>query len=227
MTFLYAVLLVMAVPIARFFGLMGERAQRESAGESPDFDWQKQWIWRAGTVIVAPLPFMLALMVGIADANAREYKMGAMNWSPILFVVAAFIGFGCYGPIAIKLLRERETSVTKQLWQGAWLIASLACLYIGYAAVDHLLFWKDKDKVGIASSMLFEKADVKCDSGAILVKREGEGFIYRCPHNVALGNPLGEPFVPWPSYREGYSTQLLIEFKKLEAEAKKSAESGQ
>lgn len=210
MTFLFALNLCMGVPLFYFFALSRRRAQGAHV-----------------TVVEATL----ALLIGVAFCAGSvvglfapdSVKMDDTNWSPFIFLGAAAAGTLVYGYMAVSKMRLPVLSRADKGWQGAWILATLASAYVGYAALDHVIFWSDTKNVGIASSQLFDGTDAHCASDMILLRRDGDAFVYRCPHNISFGNPLGQPFVPWPSYAEGRSTQLVHAYNKMAADAQRSA----
>jgi hypothetical protein len=154
------------------------------------------WTVQAGALI-ACAGIVLPLSTPHGDLQA---------YTPSLLLAGALVSGA--GSTAQALI-GRRARVRSQL-DAATLAAVLCSAYLAFTAVDHLHFFRDEQRTGYVSSSVAAEAGIICDYGYLLVRigRDNATATYRCPRNLALGNPLHEPFVPWPSYREGTSTQL-------------------
>lgn len=132
----------------------------------------------------------------------------ARNWS-----VAAFFAFGAMtvALFAYRLLKQGRPGAGSDpltLRFGIALLALLAGLYVCGTAVDHWIFFLDSAKSGVADPSVVG-ADVKCGT-SVLVRIQGDKVIYRCPVLIEFGRDYHNPFVPWPSYRQGQTSARIL-----------------
>ncbi len=132
------------------------------------------------------------------------------NYSPILFLIGGVVIF-----IASVYALFRNA---KKPYGGAWVASALAGLHLAYSGANHVAFWWDKESVGIMATELATQAGIECKASYLIVRKEGAAFNYRCPTTYQFGNPLGEPFIPWPAYQEGTSEKLVKVMQKLESD---------
>lgn len=107
---------------------------------------------------------------------------------------------------------------------GLLVWGALAGVYVVGAVADHFWFWRGH-AAGVGSASGIGAEDVQCDL-PLLVRIEQDGAIYRCPSLILYGDVIGQPFVPWPNYREGKSVPLKNAIARLEAKAKVEGEPG-
>jgi hypothetical protein len=157
----------------------------------------------AHTHFVVCLVGALALLLGfeLVPDPRKGIAGNAYNWC-----VVAFFAFGSLTVIMFaarlpRLAREGAQKDRLSLRFGTTLLAVLAGLYVCGTVVDHWLFFRDFQKSGVAEAS-FVGHDVKCDT-SVLVRFKGDTAIYRCPTLVEFGRDYRQPFVPWPSYRQG------------------------
>lgn len=91
-------------------------------------------------------------------------------------------------------------------------------VYIAGTAVDHWLFFSDEEKGGVAAAQDLGVKDVECNQ-MVLVRLNDSGADYRCPFVISLGVMSSAPFVPWPSYTFGQSTELKNAIEAASREA--------
>ncbi|MBB3221673.1 hypothetical protein [Pseudoduganella umbonata] len=161
------------------------------------------------------------LGTGISSASVfLPLMMPELRWQQatpqILLAGAIMTAVGC----AAVLYGGRRSS-EKTPFSAAALAALLGCLYLGFTALDHLHFYQDKERTGYLDASIAEEAGVPCARGFILVRLEPDRreATYRCPSNIVFGDYLDQPFVPWPSYREGSSAELPLAIRRLQESA--------
>ncbi len=177
-----------------------------------------------------PLHNLLAMVPGLVLASG--FMIGIfpsasfrpnhdINYSPYLVLIGGVLAVLAYGFAAFQK-RVDAQGVVRQ--GGAWILAALASAYLTFTAVDHFIFFADKESAGImASEMLNGNSEgVRCDAPYLIARKADRAFVYRCRGNLQLGHQFGEPFIPWPSYTEGRSEHLMSEFERLSAEADKA-----
>jgi hypothetical protein len=144
------------------------------------------------------------LGLGLLDGAERVVHPRDINWSVPLFAV---FGAGTAAIFAWKLWTLRRQDLGPYAWRAglsAW--ALLAGLYLVVAIADHLWFMRGEQS-GIAHAAALGATDVECP-GMVLVRWDAATAAYRCPADLVWGHPLGQPFVPWPTYVEGTSDLL-------------------
>lgn len=136
---------------------------------------------------------------------------------PLFFV----FGIGSAIIFGIKLVQIfRSRSVNVPSWRYGFSIWAVAAgIYIAGTAVDHWIFFHDGEHSGIAAADLLGVKDIKCDS-MVLVRTTSQTAFYRCPMSWAWGTYSDNPFVPWPSYKEGESVDLKVRLESLQRDAK-------
>jgi hypothetical protein len=155
--------------------------------------------------------------LGLPDGAERAVRPGDINWSVPLF--AAF-GAGTAAIFAWKLWALRRQDLGPYAWRAglsAW--ALLAGLYLVVAIADHLWFTRGEQS-GIAHAAALGATDVDCP-GMVLVRWDETTAVYRCPVDLTWGHPLGQPFVPWPTYVEGASDLLRERIEATFREARR------
>lgn len=207
MTFLFALLLATLLPILFFIKRLRTAAALDERLDALDFV-------SALCMIMIQLGLMKAMFI-------RVWQQGDTNWTPLLIGAGGF-GLGMIGAHHIwRTYRGFAGKTLTQNWTAAWLCVSVSGFYLGWTGVDHYLLWRDPSRMGIASDSIYKKADIDCDYPYVLLQRHGEEYVYRCPHNILLGHPIGQPFVPWPSYSTGISKQMTAMEKQLFEEAER------
>lgn len=156
----------------------------------------------AHTHFVACLIGALGLLLGfeLVPDPRKGIAGDAYNWCVVAFFAFGLITVIMFGARLPKIMREGERKDPLSLRFGTTVLAVLAGLYICGTVVDHWLFFRDYKTSGVAAAS-FVGHDVKCDT-SVLVRFSGNTAIYRCPTLVEFGRDYGQPFVPWPSYRQ-------------------------
>ena len=200
MAFMASLLLVLLVPMfhwVRAFQIARATTKPNTPAKMPLFI----------NLAVLPIGVLSAgFLVGAISAAGEFRPDRDVNYAPYLFLVGGAIGAALYGYAAIK----------KGSW---WIPCALASAYLCFTGIDHLAFVVDKETTGIVSSDIARSAGVDCDAAYLLVRKVGHALEYRCRKNIQLGNQLGTPFIPWPSYASGSSEPLLAAVDKLQADA--------
>ena len=94
----------------------------------------------------------------------------------------------------------------------------LAGLYMVGTAIDHMVFFHEKERAGVANAVGMGVSSIQCDQ-MVVVHITDEDAVYRCPKSIALGVGTAAPFVPWPSYTEGHSVELKRTLERLSQNA--------
>jgi len=210
MTFLFALIVATFIPIAFLFKRIRSAVALEQRQDAVD---------------VAGVLCLLLIDAGFMSAIlARSWSDGDTNWSPILMAVGG-VGMCFVGVHHLwRTYRGVDEKALSANWSTAWLLVSACGLYLGWTGFDHYLFWQDRLNAGIAADVIYKQSDIQCDYPYVLLKREGGEITYRCPHNLFMGHPIGEPFVPWPTYSTGVSKNMQAVQDRLMEEAKRPSE---
>lgn len=195
MTYLFALTLCQFAAAAFFI-----QATLRTTVQHAASDWRVQSVLMCGLLFAAT--FVCALYPPVEWVPGKS-----MNVTPLLSLISGLIGLCVFGGMAFLMGRGKRLDMAAHLTFGFLVLACVAAVYLVYAAADDLLFWRGKGS-GVMSAMVFEKAGVQCESDYLFVRREGSGYRYRCPTSIVAGHPFGEPFAPWPAYREGHSEAL-------------------
>ncbi|WP_247391858.1 hypothetical protein [Ralstonia pseudosolanacearum] len=131
----------------------------------------------------------------------------AYNWTPVAYLVFGVLSVILFALKLYEKVRENGPDRSLGIVFGVTLWAALASLYICFTTVDHFTFFRDRAQTG-QMDVAFSGEQLNCSGGTILVRIEGDTAHYRCPNSIRLGRDYQDPFVPWPSYTEGSSTQL-------------------
>ncbi|MBK4736147.1 hypothetical protein [Noviherbaspirillum pedocola] len=206
MTYLFALTLCQFAAATFFI-----QATLRSTMQIAAADWRVQCVLMSGLLFAAT--FVSSLYPPVEWVNGKS-----VNVTPLLALVAGAVGLCVFGPIAYLMGRGKRLDATAHLTFGFLVLASVSAAYVVYAAADDLMFWRGKGS-GVMSAMVFERAGVQCESGYVFVRREGAAYRYRCPTSIVAGHPFGEPFAPWPAYREGRSEALGTALDSLLQEA--------
>jgi len=207
MTFLFALVLAMLIPMT----FLTQRGRAAMGGGD-----------RVGALELVALTALMLIQSGlILGLIVTSWRQGDTNWTPIL------IGGGgaltaCVGARSLMGVysASRQAKPTPN-WMAAWVTALISGLYLAGAGIDHYLFWKDAADVGIAADVVYKQADVDCDYPYVLLRKRGDEVEYRCPHNLFLGYPIGQPFVPWPTYSTGVSNRMMAVQQELYEQARR------
>lgn len=193
MTFLLALIFATVAPFIYALGFM--KTDQEQYGNQRRFHFA---FWAGGI-------FALTFVYTIFSVN--RWSPNDINWTPIGFLTGGLLGVPVFGYLTWRTATVTPKLGRQTLAHGVVIFALVSFAYIGFTAVDHFLFWREKQS-GIAHSVMYSKADIPCDAVYIIVRQDGDTYRYRCPHNIILGPIFGEPFVPWPTYSEGESKRL-------------------
>ncbi len=195
-----------------------------------DYDSQ-----RAGLIMVSAMslvmPLNLDILNGIALQSGDGVRMDGTEWHLWLSIIGCVVGILTFG----FSLWKRRFKAQKFIQFGADVIGLMICVYISFAIIDHLVFFNVKaNDAGIVNWAFFKEAkkkisDMKCDKNMILAKNWKQGEVtYRCPHLIiVLGQYSQRPFVPWPDYSQGISTELAIALNDMFSGAMKSEKSSE
>lgn len=206
MTFLMAYLIALIVPMVYFGRMTLARIAEPAKGAAPMY------------VQLAMVPILLlayGFMSGLFFSSDFRPDRD-VNYVPYFILAGGILGTCLYGFAALHKREVVPGVVARQ--GGAWILAALVSAYLSFTAVDHFLFFSDRESTGIMSTELSNRAGIECNAAYLIVKKRERTFQYRCPLRVQFGHQFGQPFIPWPSYVEGSSERLLSEFEKMEAE---------
>ena len=133
--------------------------------------------------------------------------------TPALVLVFGFISATTY-IYALAWLQREHPSSTKRL--GACVLGAAAGLYLAGTAIDHFWFFRgDPDRAGWVSSEAVEAPDAPCIRGLAIVRLEEDGAEFRCPRSLVFDTMSSRPFIPWPGYDAGKSTELKMGIERM------------
>ncbi len=180
------------------------------------------------TTFLGCIAFVLGM--GLLNNPNREIALNTYNWS-----VPLFFAFGITSALVfiwklIIISRDKDAKQKPLAWRfGLSLWAALAGIYVAATAIDHWLYYYG-NKTGVLNISFLkhvypkEANTISC-SGYMLVRIEKDTAIYRCPDVPSItwgGLYTDQPFVPWPSYRQGKSVILKEAIEKMQKEADKN-----
>ena len=132
---------------------------------------------------------------------------------PALVLVFGLISATTY-IYALAWLHREHPSNTKRL--GACVLGAAAGLYMTVTAIDHFWFFRgEPDRAGWVSSEAVEAADVPCIRGLAIVRLDEDGAQFRCPRSFVFDTMSSRPFIPWPGYDAGKSTELKMGIERM------------
>lgn len=119
-----------------------------------------------------------------------------------------------FGRHLVQYIKGTDASLLRWRTQLA-VMAVAGGGYMGFAALDHWVFWGGKG-AGVADIVALQVQDVTCDK-LVLVNIKGDVARWRCPVEISIGNvQAGRVFSPWPSYISGESQELKEALISLE-----------
>jgi hypothetical protein len=146
--------------------------------------------------------------------GARGIAGDAYNWSPVAFLVFGQLSIALFGAKLVSQVRAKATSGAA-LKFGLTIWAILGGIYLVAVCVDHFVFFQNRDKSGVADSSILAGIPTNCN-GMVLIRVKTATAVYRCPNSVRFGPDYGQPFVPWPSYRQGENAQLKARVDQIQ-----------
>lgn len=175
----------------------------------------------SATLLVSPVMFEL---VAMSDFESGKGVALSSDNNPIwLLLLGSVITLCLY---TYRLYYQHKAGTSTFLSVGPNFLGILIACYMAFTAIDHLIFYQGDD-AGFLNWSFFrdykEISDVNCDSEIMLIKGMKSGTItYRCPqpNQLLLGQLSSNPYLPWPGYREGTSTELVPALEQLQAESK-------
>lgn len=145
----------------------------------------------------------------------------AFNWSPVAYLIFGTLSLIVFGTkFCVKYCRhiskqEVGPAVVFSLW------AAVAGAYVSFTAIDHFIFFRDREHSGQIAVQAFTSERLDCNADMLLVRIDGSTATYRCPQTLRLGRDYSAPFVPWPSYTEGTSVKLKANIDSVMNEVSK------
>lgn len=161
----------------------------------------------------------MALLVVAVPGPGGSVAVGGRNWAVFAFCAGGLLGSMAFGWEV--LLRGLVGKGPGQTWRfGVALWGGIGCLYVVGTTIDHWMFFADPERTAVVYAIEeMQISDVQC-TRPLLVRLEGQRAVYRCPNLVMLGGMYAvDPFVPWPSYAEGESTQIVGAMAAMTANA--------
>ncbi|WP_155835267.1 hypothetical protein [Herbaspirillum sp. RV1423] len=157
-----------------------------------------------GAIVVA------GFFLGVSQRTNPSPALSTPNLVPYLDLAAGIAGVIVYCFLGYYAVRNRGNKLVAHKALAVTIIAAAASCYLVGVAIDHWVFWHATRESGLMSEAVYGAAsDVKCNDGFIAIHREDtEKYRWRCAMNLVLGPPLSQPFIPWPAYREGISSEL-------------------
>ena len=160
-------------------------------------------------------------LLGLVQFRAlfgAEQKFGGPNaavWLAALFGLVSL-------SLAIKSLADLKKvpdhANPSSLGLGSVVISALTSILICGAVADHALFCAGS-RLAVLDPRAMEVRDMPCDGLAIARVDDGGNARYRCAHSMVWGEFSDAPFLPWPSYSEGTSSQLQAAIARVRAQA--------
>lgn len=155
--------------------------------------------------------FSAPMLVTVFDAVAHKEAQlqGDTNWMVYLVLAGSILSFVLATGLARKVIDDRKLP----FWTGGKMMVLVLAGIVGtVSAYKHLSYFKGQDVAVIYLGALKKIADVSdmpgC-TGIALAKIEQSGAMdFRCPKVLMMNQLSHTPFVPWPDYIEGSSTQL-------------------
>lgn len=176
------------------------------------------------TMLIA-LPVLLEFASIAAFDSGRPVAWAGAERALWLMGVGAA---GCLALSAARLYRQRNEDSAGFFSVGGNVLGVMLAGYFIFVVADQVVFFSSPSHdAGMVNWALVRESgeinDIHCESGLIVAKGlETESATYRCPRPVALvlGRFSGTPIVPWPSYTEGSSRDLVAFVKKLHKESR-------
>lgn len=170
--------------------------------------------------ILALFGFMLAFMDAayLSPLNSRGVPGDARNWVPTAVLVFGLLSIVVFGWKFYTMYRGGGDQTRSGWRSGLSLSFVVLGVYMAGAAVDHMAFFLDSENAGTAAADALGVKDIQCEQ-MVLVRLTSAGADYRCPVSLALGGMSSAPFVPWPSYVAGHSTELKAAIESASREA--------
>lgn len=170
-------------------------------------------------------PMMIEIATMSEFESGEGVALGDGNLAIWLVVLGSLVTFAVYG---YRLHLQNKIGQSGFWSVGPNVIGILIGAYMLFTAIDHISFFSPfREDAGIVNWTFFQEykeiSDVECNSEIMIVKgMESDKVTYRCPKpmQLVLGRFSSKPYMPWPGYSEGTSTELVLAFKELQEESK-------
>lgn len=153
---------------------------------------------------------VLALFTGVFFRGDEGETASGSDSSIYLMLASSMVCLAYGAACMFKSLRTGQIG----FWPAGLMVSVLLAGVVGsLSAYSHLSFYSNKN-AGLANlELLREVTTLKdmggCKSGMALVHFNDVGpLLYRCPTSVIFSPSSKEPFLPWPDYVEGTSSDL-------------------
>ena len=103
---------------------------------------------------------------------------------------------------------------------GSVVFSALTSVLVCWAVADHIVFCAGS-RIAVLDPRALEVADMPCEGLAIARLDDGRVVRYRCARSMVWGMFTDTPFIPWPSYSEGTSSQLQAAIARMRERAVK------
>lgn len=133
--------------------------------------------------------------------------------------------FGCASLLlALRSVAELVASSGDRAaggWRlGGVVFSALTSVLVCWAVADHFVFCAGS-RIAVLDPRAMEVSDMPCDGLAIARLDDGRVVRYRCARSMVWGMFTDTPFIPWPSYSEGTSSQLHAAIARMRERAVK------
>lgn len=215
MLYLLCCLVLMLVACKRMIGWMLHRIDSNASS----VDWRSSLIsvvLPVGIALAVIAPVLNTFMDGAAFASGTGMSMSSGNVSVCIALAGAFAGVALYGAAAVSASKAGPFALSRSLRFGAPLGCAVAILVITGIQLEFALH-EDAGFVNLGF-VRDQVNDMNCDSDVVLARwnqSETTPVIYRCPHEIALNSFSTTPFLPWPSYHQGESSDLAKAMGKV------------
>jgi len=171
-------------------------------------DWKRM----AGAFLLFIVPAFLTIAPVITTIiDTRHWlRSEVLPSKGTISVVISLIGGACVLIVALgSAIRHR---FKPSFWFKGWLLLStLSAIVIMVATIEQLSFVGGTNVSSVDFNYVKPLVkDMHCASDVLLVhwKYGDTAVTYRCPTRLMFNNFSERPFMPWPDYTEGKSTDL-------------------